>query len=299
MIAFSFSRGTFFGLIAALALALLFTFFGGWLVGVLYAPAGAKLAAEADKEKVMAPVEEVGRTETQPAPAPKPVESAAAPAGKTGPAPAAAPAPTQAPAPAPAPAPASAAASPAAAPAASTKQSPPPPSGGSATGPIPPATVLPPSPLSLAMSRPLERFGMGMPPAEPSAAAPEKQNGAPLSLLPEQRSIPRELNAQLGRLENAEPVYSVEVGTFTGDESADRLYARLEGRLYDVYRVKAEPPLVPQTVISVRVGAFDQRPLADAAALELRNREGLDARVVRVDPGRLNDLLKAAKKQTP
>jgi cell division protein FtsN len=147
-----------------------------------------------------------------------------------------------------------------------------------------------PSPLAAAMEGPLARFGAA-PPADPKAPAPEPTPAAG------PRSTPRELNPELGKLADAaRPVYTVEVGEYPNALAADQVVQRLALGSYDVYRVAGWVPQGRPPVLSVRVGAFDQRAAADAAATELRAREGLEARVLRVDPATIGTVKPAAKK---
>lgn len=142
--------------------------------------------------------------------------------------------------------------------------------------------------LAAALSQPMLR--LVLPPAAaatpPSAVAATEANGNDLL-----RATPRELNAEFGRLgDPLRPVYTVEAGLFTADQAADALYQRLEAERYDVYRVDGG-----SYGIAVRVGAFDDRRLAEAAAVELRARQGLDPRVLRVAPAMMAELAKTMR----
>lgn len=153
-----------------------------------------------------------------------------------------------------------------------------------ASPPAPPETAM-----AAAFSQPALRFGM--PPA--TTVAPLVPPPADsLAAGDAQRSLPQEMNAEFGRLgDPLRPVYTVEAGLFSAEHAAEALYLRLDAERYDVYRVDGGSSYG----IAVRVGAFNDRRLAEQAAVELRAREGVDARVLRVAPAMMAEVAKAKR----
>lgn len=151
-----------------------------------------------------------------------------------------------------------------------------------------PAAAPPPPPetaMAAAFSQPA--LTLGVPPAPVPAPSAES-----LAAGDAQRNLPQEMNAEFGRLgDPLRPVYTVEAGLFSAEQAADSLYQRLDAERYDVYRVDGGVSYG----IAVRVGAFNDRRLAEQAAVELRAREGLDTRVLRVAPAMMAELAKAKR----
>lgn len=147
-----------------------------------------------------------------------------------------------------------------------------------------PPAAKPETALAAAMAQPTIRLAAPpAPTAAPAAESPGMDDG--------QRSQPRELNAEYGRIgDPLRPVYTVEAGLFTAHHVADALYQRLEAERYDVYRVDGG-----EFGVAIRVGAFDDRRLAEAAAVELRARQGVDARVLRAAPAMMAELARAKR----
>lgn len=157
-----------------------------------------------------------------------------------------------------------------------------------------PAKPQPPTPLAAALESPLARYG-AVPPPVPADGKPAADTAA-ASPPAGPRTTPRELNPELGKLADAaRPVYTVEVGEYATATAADQVVQRLTQGSYDVYRVAGWAPAGRPQVLSVRVGAYDQRAAAEAAANELRSREGLEARVLRVDPATIGTVKPAQR----
>jgi hypothetical protein len=257
MIAFSFSRGTATGLVAALGIGVVSTFVAGWLCGVSFMN---------ERNPVLVAARAVHNATAIAAALPvvaAPTQAPITPAPIT-------PAPIAPVAVAQAPAPASHAAAPAQAKV---------------------AKIAPPlPPVAAAMEGVLRQYSM-----LPTEKGADKALEIEVAGDDDLHDQPRELNPKHGKLTEPAPVYTVDIAVFENDMAAERLYRQLATQRYDVYRIGGWPDRGSSSPVAVRIGAYDDRGLAEAVALDVRAHEGLDTRVLRVDADSLSHLLTKAK----